>query len=83
MTHIKPKHKIKQLTEQDIAKRMRKDRVYYHCCSCREIYEDKKKSVLIMRLSTSFIPAVFSDYHISSGLCDYCYKNRRVLKNER
>jgi len=81
MTHIKLKYKIKKIKEEEIEKRMRKDKVYYHCCNCGEIYEDKHMNILIVKLTTPYIPKEFKDYVISSGGCSYCMDKRGEKKD--
>lgn len=77
---IKKKHKITTLEKEDISKRMRQDKLYYHCCGCGGIWEDKNKLIKILELKDlwglSSIPREFNDYHLTSGFCDDCYKNK-------
>ena len=79
---IKLTHKIKELTEEEISKRMRKDKLYYHCCYCGEVYEDKQRTILMFNIKDftgrTSIPKEFNGYHITSGICNKCYKK---LKN--
>jgi len=75
MTHIKTKQKIKNL--DDIPKRMRKDKPYYHCIMCGNIYEDRNEIIIMNYMKFYSLPKEFSDYNISSGLCKKCYEGRR------
>jgi len=74
---IKKKHKITKFEDCDISRRMRKDKMYYHCCSCGDIYEDCKRNIKILNLNElnggCFIPSIFRHYKISSTYCDPYY----------
>ena len=76
---IKLTHKIKELTEEEISKRMRKDKLYYHCCYCGEVYEDKQRTILMFNIKDftgrTSIPKEFNGYHITSGICNKCFLN--------
>ena len=85
---IKTNHKITSLDELDIARRMRVDKRYYHCCGCGIIYEDKHKRIVVARLRQLIgrpsIPREFNKYSITSGFCEPCYeKGIEELNNKR
>ena len=75
MTHIKKNHKINCL--DDIPKRMRKDKRYYHCIRCGNLYEDKNKNIIMNEMRFYSLPREFNGYKISSGLCKRCYETRK------
>jgi len=82
MTHIKKTYKIKKLDDLEISKRMRKDKLYYHCCYCGKIYEDKHRNILILDLTKLnggklSIPREFNIYKITSGICGKCFSEVR------
>jgi len=80
---IKKTHRITTLEPEDIAKRLRKDKIYYHCCKCGTIYDDKRRLAKICNLVElgsplpNLLPSVFSEYKISSGLCDICFGEKK------
>ena len=83
MTHIKKTYKIKKLDDLEISKRMRKDKLYYHCCQCGKIYEDKNRNILILDITKlnggrPSIPREFEDYKITSGICRKCYEEVKI-----
>lgn len=80
---IKKKHKITSLEPDDIAKRLRTDKLYYHCCKCGTLYEDKNRLAKICNLIDlgsipNLLPAVFRDYKITSGLCNRCFEEKKL-----
>ena len=77
MTHIKKTYKIKKLDDLDISKRMRKDKIYYHCVKCGNLYEDKHQRIIMNETKFYSLPFEFNGYKISSGLCKKCFEGRR------
>jgi len=79
MTKIKKTHKIIRLDDINISKRMRKDQLYYHCCHCGKIHEDKHYNIIIVDLNKlngrHSIPREFNDYKITSGVCEKCFSD--------
>ncbi len=79
---IKKTHRITSLEPEDIAKRLRKDKLYYHCCQCGTLYDDKRRLAKICNLVDlghlpNIIPAVFREYKITSGLCGRCFDEKK------
>jgi len=72
--------------ENELNKRLNKDKLYYHCCECGFIFEDKNYNIGILNtkkfgIGKEGLPKVFEKYQISSGYCDHCY-NKQIERRE-
>ncbi len=70
----------------DLEKVLNKDKMYWHCCGCGEIYDlddkDKKENLIYNNGKGNGLD-ISLDYSVTSGYCKPCFDETMITLNER